>query len=381
MGNKKWVGIWGAPPSVMGYSEARYAKDITFRYKIHTSISGDSIRIRFSNWNGKAPVTLSNINIAAICGEGLEIDTASAVKVTVGGKDSVTLPAGGDCYSDEIPCNVVAGTDMALSFYLPEFTDMSSGVNQSGPFVGVRFSQGNCALSAQLPIDKTNDTGNLYFVETIECLTTDTASATILFGDSITAMGWPDYLAQRIEEAGIERSVIRRGVSGSRVLREYDCTVYAGYGLKGQTRFPREIEVAGADSVIILHGVNDLIHPDGSSVFRPREHFPSAHDMIEGFKFYIETAHEKGLKVYLATIMPFGSWRTFEPYREEVRCAVNEWMRNEADADGVVDLAKALEDPNDIASLLPQYDCGDHLHPSDLGSRTMAQTVPMEFLK
>jgi lysophospholipase L1-like esterase len=379
--NKKWVAIGGYSPSVMGYDPARFAKDITLRYNLHSSVSGSAVRIKFSNWTGKTPITLSDITLGKIIGGGLKVDSGSLVRLTFGGKNSVTIAAGAEAFSDEAEFSLAAGENFAVSYYLPDFTEMSAGVNQSGGFVCGRFSQGNRSFESELPVDLTCDTGNCYFIETVEVKAAASAKATVLFGDSITAMAWPDYLAQRFEAVGIERSVIRRGVSGSRVLREYSCTTYAGYGLKGERRFAREIDVAGADSVIILHGVNDLIHPDGSSVFRPIEHFPSVQEMIDGFKFYIKTAKDKGIRVYLCTIMPFGGWRTYEPFHEEVRIAVNEWIKNEAEADGVVDLALALANPEDTSFLLPQFDSGDHLHPSDAGSHKMADTVNLEFFK
>jgi lysophospholipase L1-like esterase len=45
--------------------------------------------------------------------------------------------------------------------------------------------------------------------------------------------------------------------------------------------------------------------------------------------------------------------------------------------DAVVDFDKALRDPAYPTRMLPIYDCGDHLHPSDLGYNTMGDAVDL----
>ena len=47
--------------------------------------------------------------------------------------------------------------------------------------------------------------------------------------------------------------------------------------------------MAGADAVIIQHGINDIIHPVGVEVnkFRPWSDMPTAADLIEGVEEYI----------------------------------------------------------------------------------------------
>ena len=44
-------------------------------------------------------------------------------------------------------------------------------------------------------------------------------------------------------------------------------------------------------------------------------------------------------------------------------------------------LNKALEDPDRPNHFLPEYDSGDHLHPSKKGYERMAAEVPAELLK
>jgi CRISPR/Cas system-associated endonuclease/helicase Cas3 len=51
---------------------------------------------------------------------------------------------------------------------------------------------------------------------------------------------------------------------------------------------------------------------------------------------------------------------------ERIREAVNEWIRGNKTADGLIDFDKLLEDPKNPKHINP-VDCGDHLHPNDAG--------------
>jgi len=49
-------------------------------------------------------------------------------------------------------------------------------------------------------------------------------------------------------------------------------------------------------------------------------------------------------------------------------------------ADGVVDFHAALRDPSDPDRLRPDFDSGDHLHPSAAGYQAMANAVDLGLL-
>ena len=167
-------------------------------------------------------------------------------------------------------------------------------------------------------------------------------------GDSITAQAWPDELMLRTLENGDgTTAVIRKAASGTRILRRYDNITYDSYGLKGETRFPREIQVSGAYAVLIQHGINDIIHPVGTDVnrFRPWSDLPTAEEMIEGLRFYVRTARAAGLQVYMGTLLPIEGWRTYADFREKLRSEVNQWIRTTTEIDGCVDFDRAVCNP------------------------------------
>ena len=144
------------------------------------------------------------------------------------------------------------------------------------------------------------------------------------------------------------------------------------------------MNTAGADTVLIQHGINDIIHPVGLEVnpWRPMSDLPTAEEMAEGFtRFYIEKARELGLKVWGGTLIPIEGWRTYEGFREVLKNEFNEWLRTTELLDGCVDFDKAVRDPSRPYSFLPPFDSGDHLHPSALGYKAMAMAVDEELLK
>jgi lysophospholipase L1-like esterase len=67
------------------------------------------------------------------------------------------------------------------------------------------------------------------------------------------------------------------------------------------------------------------------------------------------------------------------PAGEEVRQALNKWIRSTKDADGVIDFDKATADPAHPDTFLPAYDHGDHLHPSDPGYKAMGDAIDLSL--
>ena len=95
----------------------------------------------------------------------------------------------------------------------------------------------------------------------------------------------------------------------------------------------------------------------------------------------IEGAHAKGILVYGATMTPFGGSFYDSPDHESAWKTVNEWIRSSGRFDAVIDLDAALRDPANPLHLLPEADSGDHLHPSEIGHRMMAEAVDLSLFE
>ena len=62
---------------------------------------------------------------------------------------------------------------------------------------------------------------------------------------------------------------------------------------------------------------------------------------------------------------------------------VNKWIRLHGKEyfDAIIDFDHALRDMTDPEKLNPNYDSGDHLHPSDAGYKAMAEAIDHYFNK
>ena len=372
---KHWVSVWGNAVSVAENRPERYAKDITIRYPIHIPFNGDGVRLTFDNYCGTEPVTIDKVTV---------LYGGRFFPLLFCGGRSVTVPAGENVVSDALELNVTADEVIQVSFYLKDFTLMRSVVFACGPLSEGLYANGDETETIHIDINTSRKTHLFYFLSNVSVYTAAENRAIVCYGDSITAQDWPDYLALRCFNEGYRHTgIIRRATSGSRILREYHCLTYESYGLMGSNRFLHEVPTDGADTVIIQQGINDIIHPVGErvNVFRPMSDLPTVEELIEGLKSYIAQARELGYRVYVGTLLPMGGWRTDAPFRQEMRHAYNDFIRTTDLIDGCIDFDKAVRDPERPDWFLPEYDSGDHLHPSAAGYQRMAIEVPEALLR
>lgn len=389
--NLRWTAVWGNAVSIAEHRPESYARNITLRYPIDVPFGGKAFRFTFDNYCGSEAVEISGASAAPAdpAGNPYKALTCPVVadqigRITFGGKDSVVIPAHGTVVSDPVELAVPGGTTICVSIYLREFTLMQSAVLITGALTKGFFSFGDQTGAGELPIMNTKTTPWFYFLSTVEVLTEPENRGLICYGDSITAQDWPDELKLRLRRLGKHHtSVIRRAASGTRVLREYSCITYDSYGLKGTNRFAHEIPTAGADTLIIQQGINDIIHPVGVEVneFRPMSDLPTVEELTAGLAWYVAEAKKLGLRTYLGTLLPIYGWRTYAPFREDMRREVNDWMRTCGLGDGCIDFDLAVRDPQAPERFAPGFDSGDHLHPSRAAYAAMAEAVPEELLK
>ena len=375
MTEKKWVSVWGNAVSVAENRPERYAKDITIRYPIHIPFTGEAVRLTFDNYCGTEPITLSKVTV---------LYGGKAYPVLFGNERAVTIGAGENAVSDPLAIHLIEDEVIQVSFYLADFTLMRSVVYTCGPLSEGVYANGDATETVHLDRDTSRTTHLFYFLSNVAVLTDGKKRTIVCYGDSITAQDWPDHLALRCFTEGYRNTaIIRRATSGSRILRQYSCLTYESYGLMGSNRFHHEVPTDGADTVIIQQGINDIIHPVGESVnvFRPMSDLPTVEELIQGLKTYIAQARSYGYKVYVGTLLPMGGWRTDAPFRQEMRHAYNDFIRTTDLIDGCIDFDMALRDPARPDWFLPEFDSGDHLHPSAAGYQRMAMEIPEELLK
>ncbi|GAC1408460.1 MAG: hypothetical protein NVSMB6_07450 [Burkholderiaceae bacterium] len=244
-------------------------------------------------------------------------------------------------------------------------------------------AKGNVATAQVLPSTETNQF--FAWATGLDVRRTDNPKIIVTFGDSITdGYGstvdannrYPNFLSRRLAaDATVGPTVVvNAGISGNRWKNDV-------IGPKGEGRFDQDVlGQAGITHTIILLGINDI---GFSGSFAPGQDV-TATQITAAIQTAVDKAKAKGVKALVATLTPFKG-TIFPGYYSDAgeakRVAVNNFIRTNTTIDGVVDFDAAVRDPADPASILSQYDFGDHLHPNDAGYAAMANAFNVSLLK
>ena len=372
-----WIGTWGTAQQLVELRNMPPEPGLTnntLRQIVRVSVGGEQLRVRFSNEYSTSQVTLKDVHIAVSAG-GSAIDPDTDVALKFDGKPSVTIEPGSSVTSDPFHFSLKPRSDAAITIY---FGDTSPDVTGHPGSRTTSFLQaGDMVNSGSLPDAAKTD--HWYIIDSIEVLAPESFKAVVVIGDSITdgrgsgtnrQNRWPDELALRLQEnpETSNIAVLNMGIGGNCVLR--DCL-----GSAAVTRFENDVlEQNGVHWLIILEGINDI-----GQAQEEKAASDVAKKLIAAYKQMIDLAHNRGILIYGATLLPFGGSFYDGEWREEARQTVNEWIRSSGRFDAVIDLEKALEDPANPLHMLPAADTGDHLHPNETGHRMMAEAVDLEL--
>jgi lysophospholipase L1-like esterase len=382
----RWVGTWATsqqlaePANSLSGDDRR---DATLRQIVHLSIGGREIRVGLSNRFGAAPLHLNSVHIArATSPRTATINPATDKALTFSGSTDVIIPAGAEYLSDPIQYQVAASSDLAISIRADVLPERQTG--HPGSRATSYVAHGDLVSAAELPDAKTVD--HWYFIAAVQVVAPAQAAAVVVLGDSITdghgatTNGndrWPDVLARRLQSSLSSKtvSVLNHGIGGNRLLLD-------GLGPNALARVDHDIIAqAGARYVIVLEGINDIGTLSRTAEVPAAEHQALVHRMIAAYEQIVARSHTHGIKVYGATILPFVGSNYYHPgpAAEADRQAVNEWIRARGHFDAVVDFDKIMRDPEHPDRMLPQFDSGDHLHPSPAGYKAMGDAVPLAW--
>lgn len=368
----KWVTMWGNAQSKVMPEPAKYARNLTLRYPIFVPFDGNKIRITLDNYcvDEDVKIDLVSVGIGSSLSDKIDGDI-SYLKFS--GKKDVTIKKNEYVISDELDIVLKSDEYLIVSIYLKDYVNLTGGVDIKGPLSKGYFAYGNQINLNKFDINTSKSTSWVYFLSNIDIYTNDNNKAVICYGDSITSQDWPDYMLLDFRERNIKNiSVIRKAVSGTRILRQYECITYQSYGLKGENRFMHEVSsVSGATSIIVQQGINDIIHPVGEeiNIFRPMSDLPTKDELIEGINYYKNIAEKLNLKFIVGTLLPIYNWRTYAKFREDLKNDFNTELRNNYD---VIDFEKEVGMIDDgIWKFKENCDSGDHLHPSKYAYKLM----------
>jgi lysophospholipase L1-like esterase len=375
-----WVTTWGCaaqltephnlPPVPLANS--------TLRQFVRNSISGQQIRVRFSNAYGTNAVTIQAAQVALAAGAGSagqgDIQSATGKTLTFSNAPGTVIPPGQAVYSDPLAFDLPGLTSVAISTC---FGDISATTISGHP--GSRttsfIASGDAVAAANLPA--ASKTAHWYIISGLEVLADKSSRALVMLGDSITdGRGsttdgndrWPDQLAKRLltnaPTAGV--AVVNMGIGGN--------AIFGGLGPAAVKRFAGDVlEQAGVRYFILFEGVNDI----GGG----RSSMATATNLVHAYTDMATKGKARGIRSYGATITPFGGSAYFSELHEAQRQFVNAWLRTNAVFDAVIDFDAAVRDPANPARLLPSYDTGDHLHLNPAGYRALAEAIDLNLFK
>jgi lysophospholipase L1-like esterase len=397
-GTGTWVGSWSTAvtgPATAPQPEVRF-QDQTLRQIVHLSIGGNSVRVKLSNEYGDQPLVIGEARVARRPdgATGSQIAAGTDRRLTFGGRSGFTIPAGSPALSDPVALPGPALGDLVISMYLPQRTPTATVHNTALQTNYV--AAGNVTRARELTA--TTETTSWYFLSGVSVTGAPKAGTVVTLGDSITDGSitavnanhrWPDFLARRLQASSSLRQlgVLNKGIGGNRLL--YDGNVLADtpipgfgplFGDSALARFDRDVAAQpGARYLIVLLGINDIGQPGSVA---PASEAVTVDDLIYGYRQLIARAHERGLRVFGATMTPFQDAAIpgyYSQQNEAKRLAANRWIRTSGEWDGVIDFDRAVRDPNQPLRMLPAYDSGDHLHPNDAGMRAMADAIRLSL--
>jgi lysophospholipase L1-like esterase len=377
----RWIGSWATAPTGAGAgtSGAGFTNQ-TIRMTVHTSVGGDQARIRLSNSFGTQALDVGHATIGLPAAAGAaDVAAGTLHQITFNGTNSVTIPKGGEVWSDPVDMAVPASHDVTVSIWLPVATGPATWhfIARENTWRGDGDHASDTAGTA-LPTKATS----WYFLSGLDVRNRVAGGSLVVLGDSIsdgyaTTVNsdhrWPDLLGARLvrqPESDHAPGVLDAGVSGSMLSGDGIDIKLNELGVNAAARLDRDVFAQTAARTVVLQlGINDIwIRHDG----------PDA--IIDRMRQVAARVHQHGMRILVCTLSPWKGYTAWTAELDRTRMAVNDWVRTGSDFDGVVDFDTLLRDPEQPDRLRPQWDSGDHIHPNDAGNLAMANAVPLRLV-
>ncbi|MFJ3309863.1 SGNH/GDSL hydrolase family protein [Streptomyces sp. NPDC086549] len=392
---RHWVNTWtGMPqltepanlPPAPFTGDRSVLADTTVRQTVRISVGGHRLRLRFSNAYGDTPLPLTAVTVAPPRdGEAgvSAIEPGSTRRVTFSGRVSATVPVGAQVVSDPLDFDLGAGSDLTVTAYTA----------QGQPSLALTSHPGSRTTSYLLNGDHTKDedlpgatpVNHWYLLSDVEVLAPGSTDAVAVLGDSLTdGRGsttngndrWPDQFFDRLRSrpATSDIAVLNQAAGGNRVLDD-------GLGPNVLARLDRDVlSRSGVCRLIVFEGVNDV----GTADATPDAQRRVTGDLVAAYQQIVVRAHAQGIRVYGATLLPFGGNTLYDDpagERERSRQRVNAWIRARGHFDAVIDFDRAVRDPENPGRLLPGLQVGDWLHLNPEGYGVLAGAVPVGLFR
>jgi lysophospholipase L1-like esterase len=392
-----WIPSWVAAPQLTETSNlppppftqpTAVFQDSTLRQTFRVTLGGQFLRLRFSNAYGTTDLPITAVSIALPAGGqagASAIQPGTSQAVTFDGQPSVDIPDGAQAVSDPVDLPVATGTNVTVTIFLADGQQTNNITSHPGSRTNSYMVMGNHINDTDVAgLPGATFVAHWYFLSGAEVWTEPSTADVDVMGDSLTdGRGsdtngndrWTDDLFNRLHTIPFTSNVgvLNQGLGGNRILQD-------SLGPNVLARLDRDvIAQEGVKWLIVFEGVNDIGTADATQAAQAQV----ASDLISAYQQIITRAHAMGIRVYGATITPFGGNTMYDDpagLRSQTRQTVNHWIRTSGAFDAVLDFDKVARDPANPNQILPAFDSGDHLHLNPAGYQALADSIPPTLL-
>ncbi len=442
-----WVTTWGCAVQPPDQSDDPALPGATVRQTIRISVGGRRSRLRLSNEYGRAPLPIDAVAVAqpldGRAGSGA-IEPGSSRLLSFGGSTAVRIPPGGTVTTDPFDLPIEPRTNIAVTMHLaagvPIVPTTHPGSRTTSHVIQAEVGREPAELVAEPALVSAVAVAHWYLLASLEVqpygriggpgeLPADSApqaspelpagsapqaspelpagsapqaspelpagsapqasperapAVAVLLGDSLTdGRGsttdgndrWPDQLLDRLHQRdGLAHvGFVNQAAGGNRLLRD-------GLGISALGRFDRDVlACAGVAWLVLFEGINDIGQAEATVPAQQR----IGDELLAGYGEIVDRAHARGIRVYGATLTPFGGHEYDDPagLREQTRRRVNGWIRGGGRFDAVIDFDRAVRSPRTPHRVRRMLHDGDGLHLNPDGYRALAGVVDADLFR
>ncbi|MDX3188067.1 GDSL-type esterase/lipase family protein [Streptomyces sp. MN03-5084-2B] len=347
----------------------------SLRVVTHLSQGGDAVRVRFQNTFGSGPLTIGHATAGPSAG-GAAVTFAR--DLTFAGRPAVTIPAGGEVWSDETRLVIRPDSDLAVSMAV-EGT-VVPGRHGAALRDHYLTPPGSGDHAGDVPGDAfTATVGSTYVVSAVDVHNAALQGVVVPFGSSVVdGIGstpganrrWTDDLARRIVAGSAPLAVANAGVSGTTSARSCPAMPPSVAGLDAASRLDRDVlALHGVTAVIYYYGTNDLAYGCDAAA------------ILDSYREVFARLRAAGIPVFVTPSTPRPGYDDRANLaRHEIALFVRRWNTCGGTCSGVVDFDTVLADPLNPNSIRPAYDNGDGIHANTTGQQALSDFVSVPML-
>jgi hypothetical protein len=400
---QSWTGAWASPVEADVSPPSGAWGNQTLRIETMMSTGGSTVRIRLSDpgflsRDGDAPLQIGHATIATQY--WAQNPSATPVNLTFGGSQSVTIPKGGDVYSDPLNFAVTAGQNLLVSLYLSNGPGSLPYLPAHG-WTSTGAEWVTAPATAGTSGDYTTDTTgnpftasgawwgvNTHILTGVDVTTPQTAAgpggtptASVL-GDNLIDVNYNPFSSKAISspinrvEGGLAGTaagsfgIVTGGVTSNEASADSGLNTGFG-GVSAVARLDRDVLAEpGIGTVVIDEGLQDVLHG------------ASEQGLEDAYAAMLNELNAFGVTVIVATITPCSGYSSTAAYDscstavDTARTDVNEnFTENVTLPNCWADFDAAVSNGASPEALLPADDVGDHVNLTQAGYTALTGAV------